>query len=110
MIGDASPLKGVHDGKNEASLAAGLLAIVPSEREGHRVYRADDPARSERLVRAEPVKAIRYYYQVRSNVSHRGKSAHQEVSLVETCLRELWGVFSLVLDETLGQLPRRSLR
>ena len=90
--------------KNDASLARALLTIVPPEREEHVVYRADDPAKSERLVRSDPVKAIGYYYQVRPNVSHRGKSAHQEVILVETCLRELWRVFSRVLDETLGRL------
>jgi hypothetical protein len=48
-------------------------------------------------------RAIDFYYQVRSNITHRGKAAHDELSLVFGCLSELNAIFRDVLTDTLGE-------
>jgi len=40
---------------------------------------------------------------VRSNITHRGKAAHDELSLVFGCLSELNAIFRDVLTDTLGE-------
>ena len=51
-------------------------------------------------IAAEPRKAIAYYYRVRSNIVHRGKSQPREHSLVKDTLDELFAIFEEVLDAT----------
>lgn len=71
--------------------------------EPRRVYRADRPdASAERLDPDDSLRSIRFYYQVRSNISHRGKSIWEERSLVAESLSQLSAIFREVLDETLG--------
>ena len=41
----------------------------------------------------EPSQAIDFYYQVRSNITQRGKVAHDELSLMLGCLTELNAIF-----------------
>jgi hypothetical protein len=90
--------------RNEESFRRALLEVVEPDRHGQRVHRADRPGDSpERLDLSDPVKAIGYYYQVRSNVAHRGKSAYQEDTLLRRSLDELWRIFIRVLDEALGE-------
>ncbi len=52
---------------------------------------------SYRLDRDAPAEAALYYYQVRSNLSHRGKSAWNDGELVRESLRELLSVFKDIL-------------
>jgi hypothetical protein len=66
------------------------------------VFNSADPAQVIRLDPSRPGKAIDFYYQVRSNITHRGKSAYQDIRLVEDSLRELRAIFEHVLNETLG--------
>ena len=67
------------------------------------MYRADRPTDSaERLDPADPLGSIDYYYQVRSNIVHRGKSVHDDLALVRESLSELEAIFKDVLDATLG--------
>jgi hypothetical protein len=53
--------------------------------------------KSYRLDRDAPAEAALYYYQVRSNLSHRGKGAWNDGELVRESLRELLSVFKKIL-------------
>lgn len=69
---------------------------------GRTVYRADNPGASPvRLDPTNPRRAIDFYYQVRSNITHRGKAAHDELALVLGCLTELNAIFRDVLTDSL---------
>jgi hypothetical protein len=71
--------------------------------EMRRVFRADKPASSaERLDPDDPSRSIKFYYQLRSNISHRGKSIYDERALVAESLQQLKAVFTDLLDVTLG--------
>jgi hypothetical protein len=77
----------------------------------HHVQRIDkiadsrDPKQSCSLDADNAKKSFLYYYQVRSNLSHRGKGHFQEFYLVRASLRELLGITRDYLNsiESLGQ-------
>ena len=66
-------------------------------REKRSVQRADDPTEKETLDPEKTDKAIDYYYQVRSNITHRGKSAPHDFELLKSSLFELKAIFDDVL-------------
>lgn len=78
----------------EPAFAAGLLQHVKEHRE---VYRADRPDQREVLDRQSPEKALAYYYQVRSNMTHRGKGVVWDHERVMKSLAELLPIFREVL-------------
>lgn len=79
---------------NELAFAQGLQRHIKSPRE---VYRADRPDKKEVLDPHSPDKAVRYYYQVRSNITHRGKGVVRDYKLLEKSLKELLPIFRDVL-------------
>jgi hypothetical protein len=90
--------------KRLASEPAFVSALRRHVGEERTVFRADKPTESpERLDSTDPEGSIGFYYQVRSNIAHRGKSIHVERQLVRDSLEQLTAIFSEVLDETLGQ-------
>jgi hypothetical protein len=99
----ADPVQRVKMLAREPVFAAALKRHI---RQPRTVYRADKPTASpEKLDMENPLASLRFYYQVRSNIAHRGKSIHDERELVRTTLEQLTVIFREVLDETLG--PRR---
>ncbi len=78
----------------EPAFGNGLRRRVTERRE---VYRADQPSLREVLDPKSPGKAVRYYYQVRSNITHRGKGVVRDFELLQNCLKELLPVFREVL-------------
>jgi hypothetical protein len=56
---------------------------------------------SLRAVANKPTLSITYYYRVRSNLVHRGKSEWVDGETIRFSLKELYEIFSIVLDETL---------
>jgi hypothetical protein len=46
-----------------------------------------------------PEKAVDYYYQVRSNITHRGKGVGRDYNLLRDSLAELLPIFREVLRE-----------
>ena len=78
----------------EPAFAAGLLRHVRDRRE---VYRADRPDQREVLDPQSPEKALAYYYQVRSNMAHRGKGVVWDHERVLKALTELLPIFREVL-------------
>jgi hypothetical protein len=78
----------------EPAFAAGLLEHVKERRF---VYRADRPDQRTVLDRNAPEKAVAYYYQVRSNIVHRGKGVVWDHERVLKSLTELLPIFREVL-------------
>ena len=81
-----------------ASLRTAMAAagIMPG-----RVIDSRDPSRCHRLA-ADGSGAAEYFYQVRSNLSHRGKSAFRDAQLVHKAVTELRAGMQILLDQ---QLP-----
>lgn len=63
-----------------------------------KVFSAADLSRHT-LDPLDPEKSIRYYYQVRSNTIHRGKSVTSDFEIVKSSLEELLAIFKDILDE-----------
>ncbi len=50
----------------------------------------------------DPLKSIKYYYQVRSNAVHRGKAVARDFDILRSSLEELLGIFKDMLNEVWG--------
>jgi len=66
--------------------------------ENREVVRSDDPRNKVVLTRDNPTKALDYYYQIRSNITHRGKTAVRDYGMLLASLTELHGIFQRVLQ------------
>jgi hypothetical protein len=71
-----------------------LIALSPGTRQ---LFRVDTPESSATLCKDNPKKAINYYYQVRSNITHRGKAAWRDFETVQKSLIELLQITETVL-------------
>lgn len=81
---------------SEKAFGESLKVRVSEERE---VYRADRPRNKELLDPSNPERALDYYYQVRSNATHRGKAAIRDFDILKCSLEELHAIFCDVLNE-----------
>jgi len=62
------------------------------------VFSATD-LRKYQLDPNDPEKSIKYYYQVRSNVVHRGKAVTRDFDTLNSSLKELLAIFRDILDD-----------
>lgn len=62
------------------------------------VLSAEQPDDKYRLDPSNPVTSVKYYYQIRSNLSHRGKGAWHEANKLQSSLTELTGVIDNLLE------------
>jgi len=81
------------------SLKRNVEIIDEEQRE---IFRTDNPKEKEVLDPDNPKKAINYYYQVRSNIVHRGKYVVRDHAHVLLSLKELLAIFKDVLNEAFG--------
>jgi hypothetical protein len=81
---------------SEPAFISGLGQIVKGKRE---VISTDDPGTKDTLDPTNPAKALDYYYQVRSNIVHRGKTAIRDHEILVTSLEELSELFRSVLHD-----------
>jgi hypothetical protein len=72
-------------------------ALRDRVKERREVYRSDDPSKKATLDPKNPRKALEYYYQIRSNITHRGKAAMRDHEMLQASLSELLGIFKEVL-------------
>jgi len=93
-LGNEGVSKTVRRLADEPAFAASLRQCVSNRRE---VYRADRPSDKEVLDSTSPHKSIAYYYQVRSNITHRGKGAVRDYETLRKSLTELLAIFRDVL-------------
>ena len=71
------------------------------------VARSMKPEELLRLDPADPIESINYYYQVRCNLSHRGKAAYSDGETVRRSLKELYSIFRAMLADTVSDRPAR---
>ena len=93
-LGDKATQK-VKNLAEEPAFRAALLKYVSERRS---VQRADKPTDKSVLDVNDPSKAIAYYYQLRSNLVHRGKGVSDDHERLEKSLRELLAIFKETLD------------
>ena len=75
---------------NQLHELPGIAELVPIYvRRKDRVSDSRDPSESYILSASNPKTCFQYYYQVRSNLSHRGKSMSKELHKVQNSLEEL---------------------
>lgn len=74
---------------DEPAFRKALLAHVQRED----IVYSTDAGTPEKLLRDNPKKSLKYYYQVRCNATHRGKAMSNDVDRLEKCIGELARVF-----------------
>lgn len=80
----------------EDSFAEGLKRYVSSQRS---VICVTDLEKYT-LAPNNPLKAIKYYYQVRSNAVHRGKAVTRDFDTMRSSLEELLKIFQYMIEES----------
>jgi hypothetical protein len=74
----------------------------------HRVQRADQPQDHYELDPDDPKKSLNYYYQIRSNMTHRGKGVVRDHEIVRDSLKELVEIFTDLLRTAFESSSKRS--
>ena len=74
-----------------------LLEFVKSERI---VYSTEDPDDKTTLSAHNPKKSLDYYYQVRCNITHRGKAVTRDYDTVKNSFNELFNITKYILNKT----------
>lgn len=87
---------------SEPEFISGLHEVVKRSRE---VFRTDDPDKKAKLDPANPEKSLAYYYQIRSNIVHRGKAAVKDHDALVESLSELLELFRRVLKAEFSAPP-----
>jgi hypothetical protein len=80
----------------EPAFAAALSQHVSESRT---VIRADHPQNSYTLQSSRPAEAVNYYYQIRSNITHRGKGVFRDHETLLKSAAEMLYIFRTVLTE-----------
>jgi len=70
-----------------------------------KIYRANDPrqGKAETLNPENPKSSLDYYYQIRSNITHRGKAAFKDFNRLEYSLKELFYIMKATIDNAFEQ-------
>jgi hypothetical protein len=92
-LGDKATKK-VMNLAQEPAFGKALAKYVSEKRT---VQRADKPTEQCVLIADNPSKAMSYYYQLRSNLVHRGKGVSDDHDRLEKSLRELLAIFKETL-------------
>ncbi len=83
----------------ERAFQDALAAVVTRE---DRIWPAHNPSGDAVTLNASNARgSLKYYYQVRSNVVHRGKAAIRDKEIIGKSLRELLDIHKRVLENTL---------
>jgi hypothetical protein len=80
--------------------ALGNIRLPPKVAEAAVVFDCRDPSKKYRLSPDNPNSSAKYFYQVRSNLSHRGKGAWKDIAKVQLALATLLEVFEGMLSES----------
>ncbi|WP_049996406.1 hypothetical protein [Halococcus sediminicola] len=70
------------------------LEDVLEHRDGAIIRKTHKPEETKELSTIDPEQAIHYYYQVRNNIAHRGKSLDQDIHILRSSLLELYTIFN----------------
>lgn len=69
------------------------------------IYHSQSLDDYKRLDADKPIYSIDYYYYIRNNLAHRGKSEWRDGDIIRIALIELHRLFRLILDDTLLNRP-----
>ena len=72
----------------------------------HRLFSSQNPDDSASLDTGNPQTSAKYYYQIRNNLTHRGKGAWKDAEIVRQSLRELLTIIEGIVDRTPGLTVR----
>jgi hypothetical protein len=81
----------------------GLEKFIPNGSVKRPLFKSDVPDKQIDFSIDDAKKAIQYYYQVRCNVTHRGKGLVQDLDLLKNCYSELYNIINHVLKETYNE-------
>lgn len=107
-LGERATQKVVAIGKEQGFKTA--LGAFLGEYPKRVIYSAADPNTKYVLSALKPEEAIEYYYQVRSNIVHRGKAATQDFERLQAALKELLPIFRGTLASAFAESEEAGLR
>jgi len=81
-------------------------ALKEHVKSGRIVFSSEDPDKKTTLCADNPKKSIDYYYQVRSNITHRGKAVKRDYDTVKNSFNELFDITKYILDETKNECEK----
>lgn len=84
----------------ELAFAEALKRFVAEDRI---VFRADQPDKKVLLDPSNPKKSLEYYYQIRSNITHRGKGVVRDYERINASLKELLKIFRYTLNNAFAE-------
>ena len=87
--------------KNEYFIS-GLKKYVSNER---KIFNTQD-LEHEVLELDNPKNAIKFYYQVRNNLTHRGKGISKDYYVINECYNELFNIIQFVIKNTLDECKK----
>lgn len=73
--------------------------LLNQVKEDRKVHRTDAPESKEYLRATDPIRSLGYYYQIRSNLVHRGKAMPSDHQIILQSSKELLAIFRVVLQE-----------
>jgi hypothetical protein len=98
QMGSKSVRESIMRLSEDAFFRTALLRIVEPSDPPRTVFRADDPVKMEKLDPTDPVRSLDYYYQVRCNITHRGKAFLGDHEMLFRSLSELLPIFQSTKD------------
>ena len=81
-----TPMERIYQLKDDPNFCKVLKEVVERERT---IFRSDNPRTRVILDPDKPKNAINYYYQVRSNIVHRGKAIYDDYNILFSSINEL---------------------
>ena len=81
-----TPMERIYQLEDDPNFCKVLKEVVEKKRT---VYRSDNPRTRVILDPDKPKNAINYYYQVRSNIVHRGKAIYDDYNILFSSINEL---------------------
>ena len=79
-----------------------LLRVKAPHRD---IYSTDNVEEKFKFDATNPRACLDYYYQIRCNITHRGKAAIADIKLVRQCLRELGHIFDELIYSAKKDIP-----
>ena len=98
----ANTNKRVHLLEKNEYFISGLKKYVSNER---KIFNTQD-LEHEVLKLDNPKKAIKFYYQVRNNLTHRGKGISKDYYILIECYNELFKIIQFVIKNTLDECKK----
>lgn len=71
-----------------------------AKEKGKRIIYSTDDLESREFKIKNPLYCMNYYYTLRCNVVHRGKTSNKDVNLLEQAAKELFNIFTYILEDT----------